>query len=116
VDDDTDFVITNALSPTEVCNCIVGTFASGVTFSLESISANGTARESGVASSIIDGICSMAKVIDTGMGTFLVISNMVSWRSREAKATSSQCFGESLKCDSGQSKGQTKKRSDDTSE
>jgi hypothetical protein len=114
VDDDTNFVIANALSPSKIGNRVIGTFASGVTFSLESISANSAARESSVASSIIDGIRSMAKVIDAGMRTFLVVANVVTWRGRKAEATGSKCFGESLKCDSRQSKGQTEKRGDDT--
>jgi len=96
VDDDADFVITNALSPSEICNRIVGTFAAGMAFSLESISANSAAGESSVACSIIDGIRSMSKVIDAGVRAFLVVANVVSWRSRQTKTTSSQCFGESL--------------------
>jgi hypothetical protein len=114
VDDDANFVIANALSPSEICNRVVGTFASGVAFSLESISANSAARESGVASSVIDGIRSMTKVIDAGVRTFLVVANMVTWRGRKAKATGSKCFRECLECDCGQSKGQTEKRGDDT--
>jgi hypothetical protein len=114
VDDDANLVIADPLSPSEVCNRIVGTFASGVAFSLESISADSAARESSVASSIIDGICSVAKVIDAGVRTFLVVTNMVTWRSRKAKATGSKCFRESLECDSRQSKGQTEERGDDT--
>jgi hypothetical protein len=85
-----------------------------VAFSLESISANSAARESSVASSVIDRISSVTEVIDAGMRTFLVVANVVTWRGRKTKATGSECFGESLKRDSRQPKGQTEKRGDDT--
>jgi hypothetical protein len=114
VNDNTNFVIANALSPSKVRNRVVGAFASSVAFSLESISANSAARESGVAGSVIDGIRSMTKMIDAGVRAFLVVANVVAWRSGKAKATGSECFWKCLKCNSRQSKRQTEKRGDDT--
>jgi hypothetical protein len=56
----------------------------------------------------------VTKVIDTSMRTFLVVANVVAWRCGKAQTTGSKCFGERLKCDSGQSKGQAEKRGDNT--
>jgi len=108
-------VVADPLSPSEVCNRIVGAYAPGMTFSLESITTDTAARECSVACSVVDGICSMAKVIDAGMGTFLVVADMVAWRCWKAKATGSKCFGECLECDGRQPKGESKKRGHDTS-
>ena len=109
-----DFVIANALSPSEIFNGVVGAFTTSMTTSLESVTTDSAAREGSIASSVIDWICGMAKVIDTSMRTFLVIADVITWRGRKAKTTSSKCFGECLECDSRQSKGQTEKRGDDT--
>lgn len=115
MDDAADLVIANPLSPSEVCNGIIGAYTAGMTFTLKSVTTDTAARESSVARSVIDGICSMAKVIDASMRTFLVVANVITWRGRKPQTTGSKCFGERLEGDGRQSKGQTKKRGDDTS-
>lgn len=101
MDDIADLVGADALSPSKVCHRVVSACASSMAVSLESVSTNSATRKGSVASSVVDGVGSVPKVIGTSMRTLLVVANVVSWRSGKAKATGSKCFRECLECDGG---------------
>lgn len=111
-----NLVSANGDPPAKVFNGVICTRTSGVTFALEGITGNGTTRIGRVAGTHVDWVSSVSKVVDTSVGTVLVIANVIAWRSRESKPACSQSIGKRLKGDGWQAKSKAKERSNDTAE
>jgi hypothetical protein len=110
--DTANLVCADALSPSKVLDRVVGASTSSVAFALEGITADCTARKRTVASAHVDGISSMPEMVGACMWTILVIADMVTRRSRQAKSASCEGIGEGLKGNGGSAEGEAKKCSD----